>query len=140
MSTAAEVSDKFFSFYGAIFKALDVAMTESGLSHSKYKLLYQLDERGPLRLTELAEHFAFAPRSITEAVDNLERDGLASREPDPTDRRAKLVSITAQGKAALEATKKVKARVVQQIFGKLDGEQRTQLANALETLLAAATK
>lgn len=140
MSTAADVSDQFFGFYHSVFRQLDAAMTESGTSYSKYKILYLLDTRGPSRLTGIAEHFAFAPRSITEAVDNLERDGLAAREPDPTDRRAKLVSITAEGKTAIEATKKVKAKVIQQIFGKLTEAQRKDFSALLGTLEGATKK
>ena len=140
MSTAADVSDKFFGFYHAVFRQLDAAMTESGTSYSKFKILYLLETRGPSRLTEIADHFAFAPRSVTEAVDNLERDGLAAREPDPTDRRAKLVSITAEGKAAVDATKKVKARVIQQIFGTLTAPQREEFSALLDTLSDATKK
>lgn len=140
MSTAADVADQFFGFYQAIFRQLDAAMTESGLSYSKYKILYLLETRGPSRLTEIAEHFAFAPRSITEAVDNLERDGLAAREPDPTDRRAKLVTITPAGQAAIDATKKVKAKVIQQIFGKLTEAQRKEFSALLDTLSGAIKK
>jgi DNA-binding MarR family transcriptional regulator len=38
------------------------------------------------------------PTSVTNTVDRLERDGLARREPHPTDGRATLVVITDAGR------------------------------------------
>jgi DNA-binding MarR family transcriptional regulator len=34
----------------------------------------------------LAAEFDLAPRTITDVIDALERDGLAERQADPTDR------------------------------------------------------
>ena len=54
---------------------------------------------GGVRASELAHHLHIAPRSATEVVDALEAKGLVERSPDPTDRRATLVSLTARGTA-----------------------------------------
>lgn len=59
--------------------------------------LYNLDRHGPQRLTRLAELEGVAQPSMTALVTRLEEDGLAVRRPDPTDRRAVLVALTAAG-------------------------------------------
>ena len=55
---------------------------------------------GGVRSSELAQLLRIAPRSATEVVDALEAKGLVQRSPDPTDRRATLVSLTATGRRA----------------------------------------
>lgn len=55
---------------------------------------------GGTRVTELAERAWLTKASVVHAVDELERLGYVTREPDPTDRRAKLVTMTARGQEA----------------------------------------
>lgn len=55
---------------------------------------------GGTRITELAERAWLSKATVVHAVDELERMGYVTREPDPTDRRAKLVTATPR---ALEA-------------------------------------
>jgi DNA-binding MarR family transcriptional regulator len=51
-----------------------------------------------LRPSDLARRLDIAPRSATEVVDALEEKGLVVRRPSPTDRRATVLSLTAQGR------------------------------------------
>jgi len=46
------------------------------------------------RITELAARAWLTKATVVHAVDELERLGYVTREPDPTDRRAKLVVAT----------------------------------------------
>jgi DNA-binding MarR family transcriptional regulator len=55
-----------------------------------------LDVEGT-RLTDMAQRAAMTKQSMSELVDQLERDGLVTRRPDPTDRRARLVCFTPAG-------------------------------------------
>ncbi|MFT3864584.1 MAG: MarR family transcriptional regulator [Solirubrobacterales bacterium] len=55
---------------------------------------------GPLPISALAEAAAFDPPYATLVVDSLEERGLVARLADPTDRRRKLVKLTAAGKKA----------------------------------------
>lgn len=52
------------------------------------------------RVTELAERAWLTKATVVHAVDELERLGYVTREPDPTDRRAKLVVPTARAREA----------------------------------------
>ena len=49
------------------------------------------------RLTELAAGAGITPQSMVAIVDELEALGHVTREPDPRDRRAKLVKLTESG-------------------------------------------
>ncbi|MFN2468046.1 MAG: MarR family transcriptional regulator [Gaiellaceae bacterium] len=53
-----------------------------------------LASRPPLRLGTLAERMATTNATASRTVDTLQRLGLATREPDPSDGRGVLVSAT----------------------------------------------
>jgi DNA-binding MarR family transcriptional regulator len=50
-----------------------------------------------MRLTELASRAGLTKQSVGEIVDDLANLGYLERYPDPTDRRAKLIRLTAKG-------------------------------------------
>ncbi|WP_374215815.1 MarR family winged helix-turn-helix transcriptional regulator [Frankia sp. AiPs1] len=56
---------------------------------------------GPRPMRELLETFRHDPSYLTSIVDLLERRGVARREPHPTDRRAKRVAMTEEGRRVL---------------------------------------
>src|SRR5919201_6981 len=56
---------------------------------------------GGRRLTELADAASMSLSSMQELVDDLERSAIVEREPDPSDRRAKLIILTDKGLAAV---------------------------------------
>jgi DNA-binding MarR family transcriptional regulator len=114
--------------YSRAQRAMDVMMAEQGISFSRHKLLGFIRSRGPVRSTDISAHFGFAPRTVTEAVDVLERDGMVTREPDPSDRRAKWISITDAGEAVIASTEPMRRSFVRRVFGALDvGERRALL-------------
>jgi DNA-binding MarR family transcriptional regulator len=53
-------------------------------------------ERGS-RITDLARHANVTAQAMSEVVAYLERHGYVERVADPSDRRAKLVRLTARG-------------------------------------------
>lgn len=53
-------------------------------------------------MSQLAEECFSTPSYMTVVVDGLEDRGLVRRQPDPNDRRVKLVSLTEEGLAAVE--------------------------------------
>jgi DNA-binding MarR family transcriptional regulator len=119
-------------------RLLDRRMTAEGASLARTKLLLYLEgQEGEARAADIAEFFGLAPRTVTEALDGLERDGMVRREPDPQDRRVKRLSITGAGLAATAATEPLRVALVEQIFGVLDAKERKQLEAILAKLAAA---
>jgi DNA-binding MarR family transcriptional regulator len=133
LSTMA-LSDLYVAHHHRLKRIVDEAMQGAGLSMARAKLLDRLIAQGPTRQQALAECFGFAPRSITDMVDGLERDGLAERLDDPGDRRAKLVRITAAGELAVNAALRVRDELIQHIFGVLSPADRVELARLLTVL------
>jgi DNA-binding MarR family transcriptional regulator len=79
-----------------------------GLSESRLRVLmalyYTPDRRRPLG--ELAEILNVVPRTMTDLIDVLERDGLITRVPDPTDRRSVHALLTEGGLERVEAIRR----------------------------------
>jgi DNA-binding MarR family transcriptional regulator len=57
--------------------------------------------QGPLSLSGLAEAVGVDAPYATLIVDSLEERGLVERQPDPGDRRRKLVTLTVTGQEAV---------------------------------------
>jgi DNA-binding MarR family transcriptional regulator len=115
-------------------KVVDKHMITSGLSLARWKVLEILDAKGSIRQKALAQELGFAERSVTQAVESLAGDGLVQRAPDPADGRAKLVTLTDEGAAALAAGTKAGAEVLQRIFGTLDRKQLASLDKLLNVI------
>src|ERR1700761_9074383 len=69
------------------------------LTLAQLSILMTLQERGPMRMTALADHQRVRTPTITVAIRRLEKLGLVDRSDDPTDLRAVVVRITPQGHA-----------------------------------------
>jgi DNA-binding MarR family transcriptional regulator len=69
----------------------------TGLPFGRTRALRRLHD-GPLALHELAEAMTIDAPAATVAVNDLEKRGLVVRQPHPTNRRTKLVSLTPAGR------------------------------------------
>ena len=137
-SRPEQVGLRYLSVAYRVRKVLNEQMTISGLSLARTKVLQVLERNTSIRQTLLAQELGFAQRSVTQAVEGLERDGLVERESDPTDGRAKLVTLTAEGAAALAASTDAGDQELQRIFGTLGQKQLAQLDKLLTAIDAAA--
>ena len=77
----------------------------------------RLSERGPMNQATLAGLLGFAPRSVTDTVDALERDGMVTRTEDKHDRRARIVALTPAGHDAFAAAQVTRRKAMDEIFG-----------------------
>jgi DNA-binding MarR family transcriptional regulator len=78
----------------------------TGLSFSRVRILKRV-EVSPRTLSQLAEMTGTDAPATSLAVSDLEERGMVERRPHPSDRRAKLVTLTKAGKAALAIARKV---------------------------------
>ncbi|WP_098959629.1 MarR family winged helix-turn-helix transcriptional regulator [Pseudonocardia sp. N23] len=93
-----------------------------------------LVRNGEMRPGTLSEHLRIAPRSATEVVDDLEDRGLVERAPDPADRRATLVRVTARGRQIADGIRAARSAEAEEFFRGLDAHDRTELLRILGSL------
>jgi DNA-binding MarR family transcriptional regulator len=101
------------------------------LDRSTYGILLLLDDGGPLRLGQIALAYGLDPSTITRQVQGVVSHGLAEKRPDPDDRRATLLSITAEGRATLAAVREQRGRLLDAIMAGWSDRQRNDLLAAL---------
>jgi DNA-binding MarR family transcriptional regulator len=78
------------------------------------RVLVQLDDCGPARISALAAAGGVSQPAMTELVGRLERENLVARFTDPRDRRATLVDITSSGRTQrLHLRRSVRGRVIE---------------------------
>ncbi|QXQ09589.1 MarR family winged helix-turn-helix transcriptional regulator [Paeniglutamicibacter sp. Y32M11] len=87
-----------------------------------------------LRLKDIAERMRIAPRSATEVIDQLEAKKLVTRSADPLDRRATLVSLSDEGAALAQQVRSARRIHTEEYFGRLDAQERAELARILGKL------
>jgi DNA-binding MarR family transcriptional regulator len=134
MKTTIEISQGMFKLYHQVSRLVNECMMDEGVSLARSKFLLLLECQGPQRSTDIACALGFAPRTVTEAIDGLERDKLVVREPDPKDRRAKIVSITDTGRSVINAAQQPQHKTIEAIFSALSETQKDQLAEIIQVL------
>jgi DNA-binding MarR family transcriptional regulator len=98
--------------------------------------VFQYAEPGGSRLTVLARQAGLTKPTVLAAVDDLERLGYVERVPDPGDRRAKLVRLTARGAAAAAEAGRIVAAIEADWAERLGPRRAQALRRALEELHA----
>lgn len=73
-----------------------------GLTPGEAGVLVHLNRCGPIRQHLLAARLGLSGMTVTNYVDRLQKAGLVVRGEDPSDRRAKIVSLTPQATLPLE--------------------------------------
>jgi DNA-binding MarR family transcriptional regulator len=95
-------------------------------------LKMMLDEG--VRVGEIARNLGVKVPSATEQIIKLERAGLARREPDPDDSRAVRVTLTMEGRAAVDSANQRRNGVMAGILSSLTENDRQALAAALPVI------
>lgn len=121
-------------FYIRSQSVLEKLLAEEGISYAKMRVIYFIGLNEGARSVDLMKAFGHAPRTVTEAVDALERDGLVERVPDPRDRRAKKILLTAAGQQMFEAAEPIRRRLGTEIFGVLDAKEQKALQEMLKRM------
>lgn len=80
----------------------------TGLSFGKARALRRLARR-PMSMSELADALDIEKPNASTVVAELEAAGLVQRSPHPSDGRAKLVDVTAQGRKLARRADKILA-------------------------------
>lgn len=107
-----------------------------GLTAGEARTLAHLNINPGQRQGVLAERMNVEPMTMVGYLDRLENQGLIVRDPDPTDRRAKIVRLTEAAAPLLEKVKAAAATAREEALAGLAPEQRDALRTALEQVRA----
>lgn len=95
----------------------------------------RLIAHGDVRPARLAEALGITPRAVTDVVDALSDARLVTVGQDPTDRRAKVISITDTGRRHLEDVQTARADIASELLDVLDPKEKESLAAVLKKIM-----
>jgi DNA-binding MarR family transcriptional regulator len=106
----------------------------TGLSGPRLSALSVLVFGGPMSLAELAAAEQVKAPTMSRLVEALVREGLATREPDPANRRMVSIAATPQGVRLLEAGRRRRVQALTERLARLAESEQRALARAIELL------
>ncbi|HEY2185537.1 MAG TPA: MarR family transcriptional regulator [Xanthobacteraceae bacterium] len=112
----------------------DHRAAQFGMSRAKWAVLARLDRFEGLKQAELADMLDLQPISLTRLLDSLCENGLIERRPDPDDRRAKRLFLTAAARPLLERLGDLGEELMATALAGLDREEQTALLARLATV------
>lgn len=84
---------------------------------------------------ELARLLGLDKTTMVATVDELEEAGLAERRPSPTDRRARIITVTRAGTRTLHEADRIAREVRDSVLSPLALDKREALLDGLRTML-----
>jgi DNA-binding MarR family transcriptional regulator len=131
--------------FGRLFRAVSLAdarlsagLAGFGLQPGWFDLLAALRRAGkPYQLnpTQLMRSTLLSSAGMTKRLDRMAAAGLVERRPDPADRRATLVRLTARGRRTIDAALPVHVTNEAQLLATLNARERRSLDALLRKLL-----
>ena len=107
------------------------------LTISQVKALLTLEDKGRLRMGNLAEALGIAVSAATTVVDRLVERGLVGRLSDPTDRRVVICELTDHGREVASKFWRASPERVWTTFDLMTSDQVGELVALLEALCQA---
>lgn len=122
----------------ALVRAEGPILAERGLTMWAYVVLSRLAEEPSDSQGALADAVGADRTRIIAVLDDLQARGLITRDPDPADRRTRLVAITPAGARLRDDTRRAIQRNEQQLLGVLTTDEQVAFLRAVERLADAA--
>ncbi len=101
---------------------------------AQVELLQRLSDEPGLRVKDLAERHRLATNTVSNLVQQMVQAGLVERWPDPHDRRAVIVRLTARGEQLLHAWLAANSRRLQAALQGLPARDRTAIVGIVPAL------
>ncbi|SDL40711.1 DNA-binding transcriptional regulator, MarR family [Nonomuraea maritima] len=95
---AAHAAGDVFVVFSRLRRRVKALAVEGDLTPAQASVLARLDKEGPASASDLAVAERVRPQSMAKIVMTMELAGLVERNPDPTDGRRQLVTLTEQGR------------------------------------------
>lgn len=111
------------------------ALAEFGLKERSYSVLALANSELEPTQREMAEFLSLDPSQIVALIDELEKRGLVLRAPGKLDRRAKIVSATAEGSALFRRAEAAARAAESAALAGLTGAEADELKGLLRKAL-----
>jgi DNA-binding MarR family transcriptional regulator len=104
----------------ALRKAFTRRAASVGVTGAQWRVLFKLTLKPDLRQTDLADLLDIEPITLTRIIDRLQEAGLVERTPDPTDRRAWRLHVTAKAQPVVGKLRAIADEMTADAFAGID--------------------
>ena len=124
----SEIVVEVFRLNGRLIDAGDGIAAPEGQTSARWQVLGVV-AGGPASVAQVAREMGLTRQAVQRTADLLAADGLVRYADNPHHRRAKLVTMTPEGRQALDHIQRRQARWANRIGGRQDlGQMRTAAA------------
>lgn len=109
-------------------------LAEADLTITQFGALEALLHLGSRNQKEIGEKLLKSGGNITLVIDNLEKRGFVVRKKDQNDRRALIISLTAQGKSFIEDFFPLHLHKINEEFSVLTEKEKAELGRICKKL------
>jgi DNA-binding MarR family transcriptional regulator len=131
---AVSVVGCLFRLAPQLTELLDLGAREYGMGFARGRVLWALQESGPVVMRALSQRLGISPRTVTGLIDALEADGWVTRSPHPDDRRATIISITPASQAALTTLRDSYEGLAHDLLADIDPADLARCQSVLGTI------
>jgi len=124
--------------HGSMVDFIEGSITAQGLGISDFMVMEILLHKGPLTISVIGEKVLLASASMTSAIDRLEKRSLVRRRSCNSDRRIRLVELTAEGKSFIEEIYARHEKDLEFVMAGLSEEERRVMYEGLKKVGLAA--
>ena len=114
------------------------ALASVGLTPALFALLNVIGSREGAIQQELGAALAIDRSTMVSLIDQLEEAGLANRRPSPRDRRAREITLTAEGRKRLGRARRLLSEAEDEVLAGLAAGERDELLKLLRQALDSA--
>ena len=118
-----------------LIDALDRELSKFDISAPQLIVLASVANKEADSAAGLCKSISYDPGAMTRMIDRLEQKGLVRRDPNPEDRRATNLELTAAGKALYPQLLAAKENVQAQFLRGFSNEEVRELDRLLNRLL-----
>lgn len=104
---------------------------DTGLTQAQWQAMFVISRNPGINQVGLADLLEIHPITLTQQIDRMEAAGWVERRPDPKDRRAMRLYITAQGKPILERLREFGAAILSIGLADINPKLRETMVDAL---------
>jgi DNA-binding MarR family transcriptional regulator len=137
MNRGHELALALRAAYLAMHRETRAALAPAGATAEQFVVLAALAEAEAATQQELVRRTASDPNTLRAMLVLLEGRGLVERRPHPTDRRARTVALTPDGRRCCERLWGLSAPVRERMAGALEREETEALVRLLRRVEAA---
>jgi DNA-binding MarR family transcriptional regulator len=118
----------------ALARRFDEALRPFDLTNGQFSLMMSLNRPHPPAIASVASLLAMDRTTLTAALKPLERRGLVTVTPNPSDRRSRLLALTHEGQTLLARATPIWESTHREVETQLPGIDANQLRTNLRSL------